>query len=124
MKRWSDWEIIRRQVAVGGRILDKDNQPMAGVQVTIASTPKGFKPSVEAAFSAAGPGWNDLEERLQRTFSQLDGIYYFLDLPEGKYTLQAIDFQSGKQDEKRVSVSWDNKKNIKMTQANLKILAG
>ena len=31
MKTWSDWEITRRQVAIGGRILDKDNLPMAGV---------------------------------------------------------------------------------------------
>lgn len=124
MKVWSDWEIIRRQVAIGGRVVDNDNKPMAGVHVTITSMPKGFKQSVEAAFDAAGAEWNNLEERQDRVRSRLDGIYFFLDLPEGKYTLKAIDLQSGKQDAKSVSISWDKKQNIKMAQTNFKLSAG
>jgi hypothetical protein len=104
MKTWSDWEIIRRQVAIGGCVADENNNPVAGVQVTIISMPVGFKQSVEAASSIAGAEWNELEQRLDRVISGMDGIYFFLDLPEGKYTLAAIVKQSGKKDEKRVSV--------------------
>ena len=123
MKAWSDWEIIRRQVAIGGRVVDENNNPAAGVQVTITSMPKGFKQSVEAAFDTAGAEWDNLEERQDRMRSRLDGIYFFLELPEGKYTLKAIDLQSGEQDEKSVSISRDKKQNIKMTQADFRISA-
>ncbi len=123
MKAWSDWEIIRRQVAIGGRVVDENNNPAAGVQVTITSMPKGFKQSVEAAFDTAGAEWDNLEERQDRMRSRLDGIYFFLELPEGKYTLKAIDLQSGEQDEKSVSISRYKKQNIKMTQADFRISA-
>lgn len=123
MKAWSEWEIIRRQVAIGGRILDTHNKPLAGVQVTITSMPKGFKKSVEAVSGAAEAGWEDLDQRLDRVTSRMDGIYFFLDLPEGKYNLNAVDLQSGKQAEKHVSLSWDKKKNIEMAQADFKIPA-
>jgi hypothetical protein len=123
VKAWSEWEIIRRQVAIGGRVVDENNNPVAGVLVTITSMPKGFKQSVEAAFDAVGAQWDDQEERQDRARSRLDGIYFFLDLPEGKYTLKAIDLQSGEQDEKSVSISRDKKQNIKMTQADFRISA-
>ena len=124
MKAWSDWEIVRRQVAIGGRILDKNNLPMAGVYVTLTNIPGGVKKSAETASGAAGAGWNDLEEGRDRVLSRLDGIYFFLDLPQGKYTLKAIDLRSGNQDEKSVSVSWDKKQNIKMAQADFRISVG
>jgi hypothetical protein len=121
VKAWSDWEIIRRQVAIGGRIQDKDDQPMTGVQVTLTSMPKGFKQLVEAASGAVEAGWDELEQRMDRVTSRIDGIYYFLDLPEGKYTLKAIDLKSGKQAEKRVSIACDKEQNIKMAQADFRI---
>ena len=123
MKAWSDWEIIRRQVAIGGRILDKDNQPLAGVHVTITSMPEVFKRSVEACSKAVKAGWDELGQRLDRVASRRDGIYFFLDLPEGKYTLKAIDIKSGKQEDKRVSISWDKKQKIKMAYTDFKLSA-
>ena len=97
---------------------------LASAQVTITSMPGEYKRQLGVAFSEAGAGWDDLEERQDCARSRLDGIYFFLDLPEGKYTLKAIDFKSGKQDEKRVSVSWDKKQNIRVAQADFKISAG
>ena len=121
MKAWSDWEIIRRQVAIGGRVVDENNNPVAETQVTITSMPGGFKRQLEGAVRQAGAGWDDLEERLDRARSRLDGIYFFLDLPGGKYSVAAVDTQSGKKDEKSVAVKWDKKQNIKMAQADFKL---
>jgi hypothetical protein len=102
VKAWTDWEIMRRQVAISGRVVDEDNKPVAGAQVT---------------------GWEDLEERLDRTLARLDGLYYFLDLPEGRYTLSAIDPRSGKHDEKSTSFSKDREHNINLAQADFKLSA-
>ena len=121
MKTGSDWQIIRRQVAIGGRVVNENNTPVAGAQITIKSMPDGFKRQLEGAVSEAGAGWVDQEERQDRARSRLDGIYFFLDLPEGSYTLSAIDPQTGKQDQKSVSVSRDKKQNIKMIRADFKL---
>ena len=121
MKTGSDWQIIRRQVAIGGRVVNENNTPVAGAQITIKSMPDGFKRQLEGAVSEAGAGWVDQEERQDRARSRLDGIYFFLDLPEGSYTLSAIDPQTGKQDQKSVSVSRDKKQSIKMTRADFKL---
>ena len=123
MKAWTDWEIIRRQVAISGRVVDEDNNPVARAQITITSKLNEFKRQIEGAVSTVETGWEDLEERLDRTFARLDGIYYFLDLPEGRYTLSAIDPRSGKHDEKRASFSRDKKHNINLAQADFKLSA-
>lgn len=123
MKAWTDWEIMRRQVAISGRVVDEDNKPVAGAQVTITSKPNEFKRQVEGAVSDVETGWEDLEERLDRTLARLDGLYYFLDLPEGRYTLSAIDPRSGKHDEKSTSFSKDREHNINLAQADFKLSA-
>ena len=118
MKDWSDWQIIRRQVAIGGRIVDENDQPVPGVQVTITAMPKVFKVWMQGAISAAQTDWDELGERPDRRLSRSDGIYFFLDLPEGKYTLHAIDPRSGNHAETSIAVGWDKKGNIDMGQAD------
>lgn len=121
MKTGSDWQIIRRQVAIGGRVVNENNNPVAGAQITIKSMPDGFKRQLEGAISEAGAGWLDQEERQDRARSRLDGIYFFLDLPKGSYTLGAVDPQTGQQGEKRASVTMDKKKNLKMARTDFKL---
>ena len=123
MKTWYDWQIIRRQVAIGGRVVDGNNNPLAGVEITITSMPEGFKRRLAAAANGLRDRWVDLAERQGRARSRLDGIYFFLDLPEGSYTLSATDPKTGKQVEKSTSVSWDEKLNIKMKRADFKLSA-
>ena len=62
---WSDWDVIRRQVALCGRVL---GQPA---------------PSDTVEVRAEGPGVD------KTVFPRHDGIYYFLDLPPGDYRVTA-----------------------------------
>lgn len=123
MKAWTDWEIVRHQVAIGGCVLDASNKPIAQAQVIIMSMPEEFSLRVEGAARAAGTNWEDLDERLDRTLSRADGIFYFLDLPAGRYTVRAIDPRSGAKDEKSVSVTRDQDGKVDMAVADFKLSA-
>lgn len=121
MKDWSEWEIIRRQVAIGGQVVNEHGEPVAGVPVTITSMPKSFKARVTVAAEAAGAAWQSDVERLDYTVARSDGIFFFLDLPEGRYTVTAADGGSGRKAEKSVAVSIEDEESIKVTHADLKL---
>jgi hypothetical protein len=106
MKTWSTWEIIRHQVAICGRVVNERDDRGCGVTVIIVSMPQVFRTRVSVAASAAEKKWDDLDERLDRTVSRVDGIFYFLDLPVGQYTL-SFDTRPDSQHEKKVAVIWD-----------------
>jgi hypothetical protein len=106
MKTWSTWEVIRHQVAICGRVVDERGEMVSGVRVNIVAMPKVFRTQVSAAASAAEKKWNDLDERPDRTVTRVDGVFYFLDLPAGPYTLN-FDTRTDSQDEKKVAVIWD-----------------
>ncbi len=106
MKTWSSWETIRHQVAICGRALDERGERVCGVRVNIISMPEVFLTRVSAVAGAAEKKWDDLDERLDRTVTRVDGIFYFLDLPAGQYTL-SFDTRTDSQDEKKVAVIWD-----------------
>jgi hypothetical protein len=48
--------------------------------------------------------------------SRGDGIFFFLDLPDGDYTLEAIDPQTGQQHKQIATVSNEKRQTIKMAQ--------
>ena len=106
MKTWSSWEIIRHQVAICGRVLDERGGMVRGVRVTIISMNEEFRTRVSTAANAAEKKWDDLDERPDRTVTRVDGVFYFLDLPAGQYTL-SFDTRTDSQDEKKVAVIWD-----------------
>ena len=116
MKLWTEWEITRRQVAIGGRVTDENNSRVDGARIKITSMPDEFRRKVGIAEDAAVSG-------PESALAGPDGIFYFLDLPGGQYTLTAIDPGSGRHDEKKISVSRDKKGSIKMTQAEFTIHA-
>lgn len=117
MKRWSDWEILRRQVAIGGRIVDGQDNPVAGARITITATAGKSKARAESG------AWENLSERPDRTVSRVDGIYFFLDLPQGQYTVSAIDPRSGGSAETQATVSRHKEEPGRMAQADLKLSA-
>ena len=121
MKAWTEWEIARHQVAIGGRVVDDGDQPVAGAQVTITAMPEEFRRKIAGAAETAGGGWNDSDERLDVSRAKDDGIYYFLDLPAGKYTVNGEDRRSGARAEKTVSVSWNKDGKVAMAVADLKL---
>ncbi len=121
MKVWTDWEIARHQVAIGGRVVDEGDQSVAGAEVRIAVMPEAFKRKVTGAAEAAGRGWERSDDRLDRCVSKADGIYYFLDLPAGEYTVKGLDRRSGAVAEKAVSVAWSKDGEVAMAVADLKL---
>jgi hypothetical protein len=123
VKAWTDWEIVRHQVAIGGCVLDASNKPIARAQVTLTAMPEEFSLRVEGAARAAGTNWEGLDERLDRALSRADGIFYFLDLPAGRYTLKVFKPQSGAKDEKSVSVTRNQDGKVNMAVADFKLSA-
>ena len=121
MSEWTDWEVVRHQVAIAGRVVDDSNNPVAGAQVTITAMPKELRQKIDSAANAAGAKWQRLDERFDQTLTKADGIYYFLDLPAGKYTLRGVDKRSGWQDQKTVAVSWSPDGTVKRAMADLKL---
>jgi hypothetical protein len=106
MKTWSSWETIRHQVAICGRVLDERGERVSGIHVNIVSMPEVFLTRVSTVTGAAEKKWDDLDERLDRTATRVDGIFYFLDLPAGQYTL-SFDTRSDSREEKNEAVIWD-----------------
>ena len=121
MNNWTDWEGMRHQVAIGGRVVDDSNTPVAGAQVTITAMPNALRQKMAGTAKTAETTWQELEERWDRTHTQADGLYYFLDLPAGRYTLQGVDRRSGLQVQKTVSVAWDKDGNVTRATADLKL---
>jgi len=106
VKKWSAWEVIRHQVAICGQVQDAGGERACGVRVNIVNMPEIFQTSVSAAANAAEKKWAELDERFDRTETRVDGIFYFLDLPAGQYTL-SFDTRTDSQHEKKVAVIWD-----------------
>jgi hypothetical protein len=103
MKTWGSWEIIRHQVAICGRVVNDRGERVCGVKVNIVLMPKVFLTRVSLAASATEKKW---DERVDRTMTREDGIFYFLDLPAGQYTL-SFDTRSDSPDEKKMAVIWN-----------------
>ncbi len=118
-----EWETIRRQVAISGRVRDAGGNPVAGATVTLTAIPKEFTARIKGAINAAGSRWNQLEERPDRVLSRWDGIFYFLDLPAGSYTLTVTVPHSGVKEEKSVAVAWDKDGKVKAAVADFRLVA-
>jgi hypothetical protein len=87
------WETVRHQVAIAGRLADAGTgKPVGGALVTINEderTPAAFKSLLEARAMQYGDAWATMTERPDRARTAPDGLFYFLDLPDGDYTLTA-----------------------------------
>lgn len=86
----TQWEQVRRQVAVVGRVTDAaSGRALPGVRVAITAAPAAFTGWLAGHALQAGAAWATLDQRLDRVRTQADGRFHFLDLPNGQYTLSA-----------------------------------
>ncbi|MGR9088896.1 MAG: carboxypeptidase-like regulatory domain-containing protein [Gammaproteobacteria bacterium] len=107
MKAWSAWEIVRRRVAVCGRVEDPQGNGIEGIEVSLVPIPE-LRPAAHSDLPV-------------RTLTNGNGGYYFLDLPGGGYRLKAIDHRTGMQDQRDAAVSWDKGGKVVPARLNLKL---
>ena len=108
----------QHKVAIAGRVLDAvTGKPIASADVVMASMPDVVKQRVNLLASFEGKSWAAMLERPDRTQSRVDGLFYFLDLPDGDYNL-AIKFpaQGNRYGQLEIpaKVSRDSEGNIKV----------
>lgn len=119
MTAWTQWQTIRHQVAIAGRVVDADGLAIAGAAIEISSSSARFERRVEGAVSAAEAS-QPASRRFGRTVTGSDGLYYFMDLPDGRYSVRAVHPKSGKHVQKTASVARDAEEKITMVKADLK----
>jgi hypothetical protein len=78
---------IRHVASIAGAVRDGASQARIGAAlVEITAGPPAFQAMLTAL--AADPEWRKRRERLDRVFTQLDGIFTFVDLPPGSYRMR------------------------------------
>jgi hypothetical protein len=84
------WETLRRQIAIAGQVTAvATGDPIPGAQVQITEAPATFKRKVRLQAKRHAAAWANLTNRADRTETAADGAYFFLDLPDGDYTIAA-----------------------------------
>lgn len=84
------WEAVRHRVVLAGRVRDASSgKPLGDAEVWFTAMPSALKKKLESVSLAHGKAWDKMAERPDRTRTRPDGRFYFLDLPVGKYKLQA-----------------------------------
>lgn len=120
MTDWTEWETIDHRVVVSGRVVNTSNGPVAGMEI-----------SAECADSTGNPGSAPSAEKRSkaqqvciktaRVKSRADGIYWFLDLPVGEYILRVRRDNSRVLQERKISLSCDDKGIIRRNTVNFAI---
>jgi hypothetical protein len=78
---------IRHVVSIAGAVQDRATRTrIGGARVEITEGPPAFQAMLAA--QAADPAWQHRQERPDRTVSQSDGIFIFVDLPSGPHRLR------------------------------------
>jgi hypothetical protein len=85
-QQWLPFE-LSWAVSIAGRVTDLvTGAPIPGARVEIVKGPPAFE--TKRRVLANDPDWERKAERLDRTFSQTDGIYLFVNLPTGLYRMR------------------------------------
>src|SRR5262249_7041220 len=112
---------IRRQVAIGGRVLDPHGKPTAGVEVVLRRMTDAARWDSGEDEGPEGAAGGREEAGVAKNFSSGGGIFYFFDVPTGHYTLVGTDRRSGGRGRKGLSVAWDEKGTVKRVVEDLQL---
>jgi hypothetical protein len=118
----NSWLVARHQVAIAGRVTDGETgKPMARVLMSIVGMPAVFRKKLDLLARARGAAWGSLSERPDQTQTRDDGLFWFIDLPDGKYSLSAEVPKQGSRygkAQQSVAVARDAKGNVTVAAAN------
>jgi hypothetical protein len=123
VKNWGEWEIIRRRVALCGRVVHGNDSPAGEAKVTITDAPKKFKARAKTSAAVAAALRNE-RLRPEVTLTRPDGIFFFLDLPGGDYTVVAECPFSKERGQNHGKISWDKDGNVQRAVADIKLSSG
>ncbi|MGA7931945.1 MAG: carboxypeptidase-like regulatory domain-containing protein [Kovacikia sp.] len=85
---WMKLKPIRHQMAIAGQVSDaQTGQVIPGARVELSPLSGTFKTRLALQAMQYGERWEAMTERPDRTHTAIDGSFYFLDLPDGSYTL-------------------------------------
>ena len=107
----TDWETVSHHVSICGRVVNKEGNAMPDVQLSVSVESKQSHkqpdtPTGRTHVRQGGTeGQNEAGNRSEQTESRHDGTFFFLDCPDGKYTVRAVDARSGTRAEKSVTVA-------------------
>ena len=88
MSQWLKLEAKVHQVAIAGQVCDREtSQPIHQARVKIVGMPDSLKNKLALKAKQYGANWENIPERIDQTYSAIDGFFHFLDLPDGKYKL-------------------------------------
>jgi len=83
-------DVVRHRVAVAGHVTDAGTgKAISQAVVTITAAPEAFERRLQLASLQYGDQWDAMPERPDKTRTRDDGLFYFLDLPDGNYSLTA-----------------------------------
>lgn len=85
---------IHGRVAIGFKLEGEEKWTLLPqlnwqVRVEIIAAPASFQRRLSLKSLSHGQNWDSFSDRPDRTHTAVDGSFYFIDLPPGKYTLKA-----------------------------------
>ncbi|NET46327.1 carboxypeptidase regulatory-like domain-containing protein [Okeania sp. SIO2B3] len=83
--------IYNPQISIAGRVLEEGEteKPISGAMVEIIAMPDKFQEILSLKALQYGLQWEKMSDRPDRKITASDGYFYFVDLPQGIYTLAA-----------------------------------
>ncbi len=86
----TNWTIARHRVAIAGLVVNGvTGKPIPGAHVEIVGKPAAYEEKLALLAASLGSTGREME-RPDTARTRADGLFYFLDLPEGRYKVLAF----------------------------------
>lgn len=84
------WTVARHRVAIAGLVVDGvTGKPIVGAHVEIVGKPAAYEEKLALLAGSLGDAGREME-RPDTARTRGDGLFYFLDLPDGRYAVLAF----------------------------------